>query len=220
MQLSLHPAQTNRFPLAGGRGAWGLAAPGSIALPSISSVFSRVGGPPLHASAACKGGPSILPRSDVRTLSFVGLMSGYEPHLPVFGGSTPPSFRVVAFDSYHVVASGLGLRLGLVQRRMRPELPLHHSYVAGPEPQCQQRCKQVFRGGQVHLLQRSRLFGVSKNPTRAQFGRGRYPGVYPGTHPGSYPGWDETFFATRPVLDDVLACARRFHDSVHTPVLQ
>lgn len=27
MQLSLHSAQTNRFPLAGGRGAWGLATP-------------------------------------------------------------------------------------------------------------------------------------------------------------------------------------------------
>jgi hypothetical protein len=27
MQLSLHTAQTNRFPLAGGRGAWGLATP-------------------------------------------------------------------------------------------------------------------------------------------------------------------------------------------------
>jgi hypothetical protein len=105
MQLSLHPAPTNRFPLAGGRGAWGLAAPGSIALPSISSVFSRVGGPPLRASAARKGRPPIRPRSDVRTLSFVGLISGDREHAPVFGGSTPPSFRVVAFCSYRVVAS-------------------------------------------------------------------------------------------------------------------
>lgn len=31
MQLSLHSAQTNRFPLAGGRGAWGLATPWRIA---------------------------------------------------------------------------------------------------------------------------------------------------------------------------------------------
>ena len=105
MQLSLHPAQTNRFPLAGGRGAWGLAAPGSIALPSISSVFSRVGGPPLNASAARKGRPPIRPRSDVRTLSFLGLVTGDRRHGPVIGAFTPPSFRVVAFCSYRVVAS-------------------------------------------------------------------------------------------------------------------
>ena len=106
MLLSQHTAQTNRFLLAGGQQAWGLAAPRSIALLRYRVSLVGLAARPCMRPLARKGGPPIRPGSDVRTLSLVVLMLRYEPHGPVFGGSTPPSFDVVAFDSYDVVACG------------------------------------------------------------------------------------------------------------------
>lgn len=159
MLLSQHTAQTNRFLLAGGQQAWGLAAPGSIALLRYRVSLVGLAARPCMRLVARKGGPPIRPGSDVRTLSLVGLISGDRPHVPVLGGSTPPSFDVVAFGGYDAVAF----------RPLKPCMPTARARNNEFDSPGARRRRAAFGSG-IDAAQRC-----------------AYPGSHPWTHPGTHP---------------------------------